>query len=120
MSKLSIRAELWEFLKIRIKWLFFPIVSLLLLAGIMLIGGISAAQIEETNSPPRTQGRMKPPPEAIAACQGKSEGASVQFTTSRGETLKGVCKDFERVLTAIPERGVPPPKGKQSKEYYNR
>jgi hypothetical protein len=120
MSKLSIRAELWEFLKIRIKWLFFPIASLLLLAGIILIGGISAAQIEETNSPPRTQGRMKPPPEAIAACQGKSEGTAVQFTTTRGDTVKGVCKQFEGVLAAMPERGAPPPEGKQPREYYNK
>jgi hypothetical protein len=78
----------------------------------LLIGGISAVQAaEEINSPPKQEGRMKPPPEAIAACKGKSEGSTVQFTTSRGDTLKGVCKQFEGVLTAMPERKGPPPQG---------
>ena len=81
---------------------------------ILLPGGVWAAQTEETNSPPQQQGRMKPPPEAIAACKGKSEGTSVQFTTGRGDTLKGVCKQFEGVLTAMPEMGAPP-KGKSEK-----
>jgi len=74
----------------------------------LLMGSVWAVQAEEINSPPRTQGRMKPPPEAIAACQGKSEGTAVQFTTPRGDTLKGVCKQFEGVLAAMPERGSPP------------
>ena len=86
----------------------------------LLIGGVSVAQAEEVNSPPKPEGGMKPPPEAITACKGKSEGTAVQFTTPRGATLKGVCKQFEGVLAAMAERGAPPPEGKQPKEYYNR
>ena len=86
----------------------------------LLAGGISAMQAEEMNSPPKPQRGMKPPPEAIEACKGKSEGTTVQFTTSRGDTLKGVCKQFEGVLAAMPERGAPSSEGKQPKEYYSK
>jgi hypothetical protein len=74
----------------------------------LLAGSAFTAQAEGMNSPPGTEGRMKPPPEAIAACKGKSEGTTVKFTTPRGDTLKGVCKEFEGVLAAMPERGAPP------------
>jgi hypothetical protein len=37
MSKLSIIAELWDFLKMRKKWWLAPIVFSLLLIGVMLI-----------------------------------------------------------------------------------
>jgi hypothetical protein len=73
-------------------------------------GGFWIVQARETGSPlPPPQGPMKPPPEAIAACKGKSKGASVQFTTPRGDTLQGVCKEFEGALTAMPPHGGPPP-----------
>lgn len=71
----------------------------------LLIGGILATQAEEINKPQKLEGGMKPPPEAITACKGKGEGTAVQFTTPRGDTLKGVCKQFEGVLAAMPERG---------------
>ncbi|MFA5322288.1 MAG: hypothetical protein WC373_06400 [Smithella sp.] len=71
----------------------------------LLIGGVSAMQAEEMNTPPKSERRMKPPPEAITVCKGKSEGTTVQFTTTRGDTLKGVCKQFQGVLAAMPERG---------------
>jgi len=80
------------------------------LVFVFLLCGLWGTQAEETGRslhPPR--GPMKPPPEAIAACQGKSEGDAVQFSTSRGDTLKGVCKEFEGVLTAMPPHGGPPP-----------
>jgi hypothetical protein len=84
------------------------IIIRIMLILFLLNCGVSMAQAEERRKP---QGRMKSPPEAIAACQGKSEGATVQFTTSRGETLNGVCKDFEGILTAMPGRGALTPKG---------
>lgn len=75
-------------------------------------------QSEETGrSLHPSRGPMKPPPEAIAACKGKSEGDAVQFSTSRGDTLKGVCKLFEGALTAMPPNGgPPPPRGMRPKE----
>ena len=54
-----------------------------------------------------------PPPEAIAACKGKSEGATVNFTGRSGEALSGVCQLAGSVLAARPAGGVgagrPPP-----------
>jgi hypothetical protein len=78
---------------------------------LMLICGIPSLHTEETDRPPKPpEGCMKPPPEAVAACKGKSEGAVVQFTTSRGDILKGICKKSDGQLAAFPERhGQPPP-----------
>jgi hypothetical protein len=89
-------------------------IIIIMLIVLLMTGGVITAQA--TNSPPKPQGRMKPPPEAIAACKGKSEGTSVQFTSPRGDTFTGVCKLFEGVLTAMPERGTPPPKDNKSNE----
>ncbi|MCE5210351.1 MAG: hypothetical protein LLG40_02220 [Deltaproteobacteria bacterium] len=86
---------------------------------LLLPGSIWAAQTQESNNPPKPQGRMKPPPEAIAACKGKSEGTAVQFTTPRGDTLKGVCRQFDGVLAAMPERGTSPPTGGNPDENNN-
>lgn len=87
----------------------------LMLIFLLLPGCVGAEQTGDTNSqtnnPSSRRGPMKPPPEAIAACKGKTEGTSVQFTTPRGDTFKGVCKKFEGVLAAMPEMGAPPPQG---------
>ncbi len=48
--------------------------------------------------------RQGPPPEAYAACEGKSAGDSSQLTTPRGETLNGTCEaDREGKLVLRPE-----------------
>jgi hypothetical protein len=84
----------------------------IMLIFILMIGSVWAAQAEEMNSPPEPQGSMKPPPEAIAACKGKSEGTFVQFKTSRGDTLKGVCRQVDGVMVAMPPSGAPQPSDK--------
>lgn len=43
-----------------------------------------------------------PPPEAVAACQGKTEGAQVSFTLRDGKTLQGVCRSRNGTLAAAP------------------
>ena len=43
-----------------------------------------------------------PPPEAIAACKGKSVGDSVTFTGRRGETLEATCQEKDSQLAAVP------------------
>lgn len=48
--------------------------------------------------------RRGPPPEAVAACQGKSEGATVEFTGRGGETISGTCRQFQGQLAAMPDR----------------
>lgn len=55
-------------------------------------------------------GRRTPPPEAFAACKGQSEGATVEITTPRGETIKATCKQLDGQLAAVPD-GPPPGNG---------
>jgi hypothetical protein len=81
------------------------------LTCLFLIGGNAVAIAAENNGPPGRPS-MGPPPEAIAACKGKSEGTTVQFTTPRGKTLKGVCKVINGTLTAVPEGGMRGSQGK--------
>lgn len=83
----------------------------IMLVLLLMTGCVLAVWAKEMNVPPKPQGGMKPLPEAITACKGKSEGTAVQFTTPRGDTLKGVCRQFEGELVAMPERGAPPPGG---------
>lgn len=46
-----------------------------------------------------------PPQEAIAACEGKSEGDSCEFTGPRDDTISGICRSIEEQLTCAPEGG---------------
>lgn len=41
---------------------------------------------------PPPHGHRGPPPEFLAACQGQAEGARVQLTTPRNDTLSGTCE----------------------------
>ena len=43
------------------------------------------------------------PPEAIAACEGKSAGDRVEFTGRRGETLEATCQEKDGQLVAVPD-----------------
>jgi len=76
----------------------------------LIVGNALAIAAENTGPPGRPP--MGPPPEAIAACKGKSEGTAVQFATPRGDTLKGVCKLINGTLAAAPEGGMRGPQGK--------
>ena len=50
------------------------------------------------------KGRQQgPPPEAIAACEGKSVGDSVTFTDPRGGSHEGTCQEIDGQLAAAPE-----------------
>lgn len=53
-------------------------------------------------------GKQGPPPEAIAACEGKAAGDSVEFTGRRGETLEATCQEKDGKLAAVPKNA---PKG---------
>ncbi len=52
-----------------------------------------------------------PPPEAVAACKGKSEGAEVSFTGRNGETMTGTCRSINGQLAAMPKGGPGGPGG---------
>lgn len=79
--------------------------QMLCLLVVMVPGLVLAA--EETRKP--SGGRGKPPQEAIDACNGKSEGTTVEFTSPRG-TVKGTCKSMNGQMVAVPEGGAPPPR----------
>ena len=78
---------------------FASLVSYLLLAGNAHAAGSAASA--PSGLPPG------PPPEAVAACKGKTEGTQVSFSARGGETLTGVCQKIGDVLAARPLGGPP-------------
>lgn len=50
-----------------------------------------------------------PPPEAVAACKGKSAGAIASFTARDGRIFTGVCRSVEGTLAVAPPAGSAPP-----------
>lgn len=42
------------------------------------------------------------PPEAVAACAGKAEGAQASFTNREGKTMTGTCQRMGTELVAMP------------------
>jgi protein CpxP len=46
-----------------------------------------------------------PPQEAIDACEDMNEGDTVQFTTPRGDTVSGICRNVRGGLIAVPGKG---------------
>jgi hypothetical protein len=47
--------------------------------------------------------RRGPPPEAYAACLGKSAGSVAQFVNPRGETVKGTCESEDGKMVLRPD-----------------
>lgn len=78
----------------------FHITVLFMLAIGLPMAGFAKSQQE--------RGQHGPPPEAIEACEGKSEGDVVSFTGREGETLEGTCEIIENQLVAVPEGGGHP------------
>ena len=52
--------------------------------------------------PPGKGGARRPPPEAIAACNGLADGAQCRFTAPRGDTIGGVCRSPAGELACVP------------------
>lgn len=77
-------------------------VGLLLLTFISQVAWAEGRSYERMDQDQtQTQGmgrgpRRGPPPEAIAACEGQSEGAACSFETPRGDTLEGTCGQSSR------------------------
>ncbi len=82
----------------------------------LLLGAHAHAASSSSSSTAEGRRPPGPPPEAIAACTGKSEGAEVSFTGRNGETLSGICRSHDGKLAAAPkdmpggERKGPPPR----------
>ncbi len=64
----------------------FPIVIILLVIFIVIGASGSGAFAQDRGG--RRQG---PPPEAYAACEGKSAGDKAEFERPRGDTVTGTC-----------------------------
>ena len=80
--------------------------------------GLAMAAIAADSAPPARGGASAPggnppgpPPEAVAACKGKTEGTTVSFTGRAGETFTGVCQTTNGVLAARPAGGQGGPGG---------
>ena len=79
-----------------------PLAALLLA---LPLAALAQAHADNGNGPPSDQGghHRGPPPEAIAACQGKTIGTQASFTDRAGHTLSGPCTQMGNVVA------VPPP-----------
>jgi len=66
--------------------------------------GVSTAWAQEQGKRGPERGREGPPPEAIEACEGQSEGDACSFQTPHGE-LEGTCRTPPRqdTLACVPK-----------------
>jgi len=79
---------------------------LLICTASLSLAGAAHAANSAASAPPGSQ-PPGPPPEAVAACKGKTEGTQVSFSARGGETLTGVCQKIGDVLAARPLGGPP-------------
>ena len=56
------------------------------------------------DGPPPGGAPHGPPPEAIAACQGKAVGTTASFTDRGGRTVSGPCTQMGDVVAVPPPR----------------
>lgn len=71
---------------------------------------IIIAQAGGTDAP-SGRGHHGPPPEAISACEGLSEGDTCSFTSRRGDEIEGICGTTRNGDFACMPEGGPPGKG---------
>lgn len=78
-----------------------------------LLSGLTLAFLAATPShaQPARGTPPAPPPEAYAACKGKTEGASVTLTMPDGKSLTGTCRTMNGTLVAMPASGPGGPGG---------
>ena len=81
-------------------------------AAATLLLALPLASLAADQAPSQGGKPPAPPPEAIAACNGKAEGATASFTGRGGETITGTCQKIGDVLALRPAGG--PPGGGQS------
>lgn len=79
------------------------------MAALLALTGTVTAQAWASFRSQGSLGSKGPPQEAIDACKEKSEGAAVEITTPRGDTIKATCKQIKGQLVAVPEGGPPGP-----------
>ena len=94
----------------RLALLAFGTFAIAVFSGMPPDGGARAATSSATTSD-AASAPHGPPPEAIAACTGKTAGTTVSFTGRGGQTLTGVCQLDNGVLAARPTGGMGGPGG---------
>ncbi len=93
------------------------IAMLMMLMLNLAYGQTSAPEVQGQESPAGPDGRLAagdgfrgpghpavPPPEAFDACKDKTAGSAAQFTTPRGETIQGTCREKGDRLVLVPDR----------------
>jgi len=89
----------------------FPAAARTLGASLATLALACTAQAQD-GPPGGDRGRPpSPPPEAVQACVGHAEGASVSFTLKDGKALTGTCRKLDGQLVAMPahmDRKPPP------------
>jgi len=81
--------------------------SLPALLGAALFAVAAVAAAAPDAAPPQGGKPPGPPPEALAACKGKAEGAAASFSGRNGETFSGTCQTTESGLAVRPVQGPP-------------
>ncbi|WP_457330837.1 hypothetical protein [Rhizobacter sp. P5_C2] len=76
-------------------------------AAATLLLALPLASFAADQAPPQGGKPPAPPPEAIAACNGKAEGATASFAGRGGETITGTCQKIGDVLALRPAGGPP-------------
>ena len=79
------------------------------MATLFTLTGIVTAPAWASSGTHGHNGSKGPPQEAIDACKEKTEGATVEITTPRGDTIKATCKQINGQLVAVPDGGFPGP-----------
>ncbi len=81
-----------------------PLLASLLLAAPLAVLAQSGNGNGDGPPPGRDGHPHGPPPEAIAACQGKAVGAQASFTDRGGRTVSGACTQMGDVVAVPPPR----------------
>ncbi len=82
------------------------------IASVMFILCSTPAFASEDERRGRGGRRQGPPPEAYAACEGKSAGDKAEFVSPRGDTVTGVCEAEGDAMVLHPDN-PPPDRGKE-------
>jgi len=80
--------------------------------GMTLAGLLAAFNPTGNESSAQETGRRRhgPPPEAYAACEGKSTGDKASYESPRGDTVSGTCVEHGDRLVLRPDN---PPGGRR-------
>ena len=80
----------------------------------VLLAGFSVTNAFAGDASSQENGRRRhgPPPEAYAACEGKSAGDKAEFVSPRGDTVTGTCEQEGDRLVLRPDHPRRGPEGK--------